>query len=124
MWIDPPHPKIGVCICAERNWFFWFNSDARFHGHGQLAVAKSEHEEALTKDCTLNLAEVCAASPQELSTAEDKGAVPAALMAKVIATLEQPIPTLSDINRKLALKNLLAASTPSTGATQDEPSQG
>ena len=112
LWIKPPHPKIAVCFCPERNWFFWFNSEARFHGHGQLAVGEAEFPPVLTKDCYLDLSQVCAGSPQELATASDRGLLPAPLLSKVVRALGSPIFTLPDINRKLALANLSALARP------------
>lgn len=88
LWIVPQHHKIAICFCAEKNWCFWFNSDPRFHGHGQIAVTSAEHAAALVKDCTLSLADVFAISSQELVTAEDKGATPNALLVRLVSVLK------------------------------------
>lgn len=114
IWIDPPKDKIGICFCSERNWLFWFNTAPRFHGHGQMAVAQTDFPQVLTRDCYLDLSQVCAASPQERSVANDRGMTPSPLLEKLLLALGDPIATLPDVNRKLALENLTAANTPST----------
>lgn len=116
-WIDDPHDKIALCICDQKSWFFWFNSDARFHGQGQLHVSVNEHPKALTKNCYLDLSSVKAASPRDLKAAKDCGQITLAFRTKVLAVLANPIPLLPDVQRNLALTNLAppagaAASTP------------
>ena len=71
-------------------------------------MKRVEFTAALTKNCTLNLSQVAAASPQELATAEDKGPVPKELLSRIIDALDKAIEPLPDVNRKLALENFKA----------------
>lgn len=105
-WIDPPHHKRGICICDSRSWFFWFNTDAAFHGVAQMAVTQVEFPAALTKDCFLDLSELLCASPQELAGKDDYGPIPDPLRQRILQALSTPIRTLADANRHLAITNL------------------
>lgn len=105
-WIKPPHPKIALCICNQLRWVFWFNSDARFHGIGQLACVQTDHPRALTKSCYLDLSGLKQMSETEVSRADDRGPLNDVLRGRVLAALAAPIKTLSDPNRQLAIQNL------------------
>lgn len=104
-WIVPPHDKIGLCLCAERRWFFWFNSKPARHGQGQLAIADGEHA-AITKDCHLDLGSVLAASPEEATAAADRGVLSAGLRARIVEALSSPIKVLPEAQRAFALAAL------------------
>lgn len=102
-----PHNKFGLCVSDRASWVFWFNSNARFHGKGQLRIIKSEHA-VCVKDCYLDLSTIQRVSPAELSRAIDNGAISALLRAKIIAALGQKIDTLPETQREAALRNLSA----------------
>lgn len=104
-WINPPHDKIALCVCDERKWFFWFNSDPRVHGEGQLQVARDCHA-AITKDCYLDLGSVKAVSEAELAAARDIGPISDALRADIEAALANPIRVLPEMHRTVARDNL------------------
>jgi hypothetical protein len=101
-WIVPPHDKICLCVCDQRNWFFWFNSSCAFHNIGQLAVGANCHP-AIAHDCFLDLSGVKSVSPQEARTARDRGPIDAALSAQIKAVLSVPIARLPDLQRLHAL---------------------
>jgi hypothetical protein len=109
-WIDPPKPKIGLCFCPEKKWFFWFNSEPAFHGIGQLAIQQNEHPKALQKDCYLDLSSVKAASDEELKGCEDRAGMPPELAKKILAALSVDIKLLPEAQRLLAFKNLSSQS--------------
>jgi hypothetical protein len=104
-WIKNPHDKIALCICDQRNFFFWFNSTAAFHGEGQLAIKSGEHA-AITKDCFLDLSGVKGISPQEIKTVANRGPISPALSKRIVTALSTPIPPLPDAHRQLAITNL------------------
>jgi len=106
LWVQPPHPKIALCFCAERRWVFFFNSNPCFHGIAQLQVEAKDHEEALTKACYLNLSETLCTSLDEAKSARDTGIISASLRDRIVAILANPIKTLPDAQRSLALANL------------------
>lgn len=103
-WIKNPHDKIALCVCDKKVWCFWFNSEASFHGIAQLPVKVGEHT-AITKDCFLDLSEIKGLSDIELQSAKDRGPVSDALKKRIIEMLKQPIKTLPQGQRMLALKN-------------------
>ena len=105
-WIKPPHDKIALCICGERNWVFWFNSDPRFHGQGQLAVGPADCPAALAKNGYLDLSSVKAVSPSEAGAALDRGPISPAFRAKIREALAQPIAPLPAAHKTLAMENL------------------
>jgi hypothetical protein len=107
-WIEEPHHKRCICFCPERHWVFWFNSEARIHGIGQLPVKQTEHPNGLTKDCFLDLSSVKALLPGEIAGIEDKGPVPEALRIRILDALSSEIDLLPNANRLLALGNLAA----------------
>ena len=104
-WIKPPHDKIAVCLCAQRGWFFWFNSKAAPHAVAQIAIDKGEHP-AISKDCFLDLSGVRVFSPNELRAAQDRGPLSAATRAKIAPLLLSPIKLLPDAHRTLAASAL------------------
>ena len=107
-WIIPPHDKIAICVCNNRNWVLWFNTKAAFHGLGQLAVGKADHPNAITRDCFLDLSAVKGSSPQELIDAakNDRGPMSATLKEKILNALQTPIPLLPDFQRSVILECL------------------
>ena len=104
-WIADPHDKIGLCICDARAWCFWFNSAARSHGHGQLAISAGEHS-ALPKNCFLDLSGVKVLNQTERSAANDRGQISQALATKILMALSTPIKLLPETHRQLAIANL------------------
>jgi hypothetical protein len=104
-WIHPPHDKIALCICDRRSFFFWFNSNAAFHGIGQMVIGATEHP-AITKACFLDLSSVKGASAPELAAAQDRGPISPALAMRILTELANPISTLPEFHRQLALQNL------------------
>jgi hypothetical protein len=105
-WIEPPHDKIALCICGDRNWVFWFNSKPCFHGQGQLAVGPADCPAALTRNGYLDLSGVKAVSPSEVGAAADRGPISPAFRAKICAALAQPIAPLPPTHKALAIENL------------------
>ena len=108
VWINPPHDKIAICICNVRNWFLWFNTNAAFHGLGQLAIVQADHPSAITRNCFLDLSAVKGSSPQELIDAakNDRGPISAPLKEKIRLVLQTPIPLLPDLHRSVILECL------------------
>jgi hypothetical protein len=107
-WINPPHPKIILCICDERCWGFWFNSEARSHGIGQLPVSPEDHRAAITRDCFLDLSSVKAVRPQEVRAADDRGEISADFAAKIVEALEAGVDLLNNVHKEIALNALRA----------------
>jgi len=105
-WITPPHDKIAICICDQRSWVFWFNSSPRQHGHGQLSCLSADHPIALHRPCILDLSSVKFISPSERAAVQDRGLISPAFRAKILAALANPIKTLPDRHRLLAIANL------------------
>lgn len=106
-WIKDAHDKIALCVCGANNYCFWFNTDARYHGHGQLAVAPADHPSAITHNCFLDLSQIKAMDAAEIADAHsrDRGPISEAFRAKILAALAAPIKTLPDVQRNLAIAN-------------------
>lgn len=104
-WINPAHDKISLCISTEHNWFFWFNSDAKHHGIGQLPAPNGCHP-AITKDCFLDLSGVKTFTPKDLATARDRGPLSNPFKVLVINTLNAGVSLLPASHRDLALTAL------------------
>lgn len=104
-WINPPHPKISLCISNTNNWFFWFNSEKRTHGIGQLAAPNGCHG-AITKDCFLDLSGVKTFAAKDLATAVDRGPLVNPFRTLVRDTLTAGVKLLPDTHRDLALTAL------------------
>src|SRR4051812_829370 len=86
-------PKQGLCISAKSAWLFWFNTERRFHGQGQLPIRGGEPP-SLPRDGYLNLSMVVRLHLSEITGAVDKGPISSSLRQKVIAALKGPIPML------------------------------
>lgn len=97
-------PKIGLCVSAKASWLFWFNTEARSHGEGQLFIPKTENK-VFIKDGYLNLALVVRMGFSEIAGANDKGSMSAALRARFITALQKPIKPLSTLQRDTILRN-------------------
>jgi hypothetical protein len=97
-------PKIGLCVSAKASWLFWFNTEARQHGEGQLFVPSSENP-VFTKGGYLNLSLVVRMGFGEIASASDKGPMSASLRARFIAALREPIKPLSGLQRDTILRN-------------------
>jgi hypothetical protein len=111
-FIDPPKNKIGLCVNADPVWFFWFNTNARWHGFGQLPAEAADHPAALNRECFLDLSDVKGVSNAEMQTMIDWGMISDAFRNRIIGALEQPIGRLSTRQRALALDNLTATGAP------------
>jgi hypothetical protein len=105
-WINPPHDKIAICIQAQPAWVFWFNTNAQFHGYGQLLCDPTDHPAALTRQCYLDLSGLKVMQPSEIAAALSRGVASPAFRAKIKAALQNPIKTLPDSDRLLVLANL------------------
>lgn len=103
-FILPPHEKISLCVCADRNLFFWINSLAKPHGVGQLPVAVGLCN-ALRHDSYIDLSSLKSGSEPELATARDVGEISTALKTLILTELAVPSKLLSDSHRKLVLQN-------------------
>jgi hypothetical protein len=104
-WITPPHRKIGIVVSVKLSWILWFNSDARFHGIGQMPVARGEHR-ACPKDCYLDLSAVQRIRLDEEKVAEDEGLISEALRKRLIAELKKPNRMLAPALRTTIINNL------------------
>lgn len=104
-WIHPPHDKISLCISSEKNWFFWFNSDKKTHGIGQVVAPDGCHR-AISKDCYLDLSGVKTFSPNDLKTAQERGALTDPFKTVVRDTLKAGVKTLPASHRDLGLAAL------------------
>lgn len=103
---NPPKDKIVLCICGQADLFFWFNTDPRRHGIGQMAFSGTEHG-ALSRACYLDCSRVTTFSPQELAAAQARGPVTQAVGAAIKAFLNATPPrTLPQTHLALALVNL------------------
>lgn len=105
-WIKNPHDKIALCACDKRNWVFWFNSDASFHGIGQILCDASDHPGCLTKACYLDVSSFKAMTDAEIVCAQSRGVLSAAFRARIVAALKGPNRRLSPANKAIALANL------------------
>ena len=105
-WVKSPHDKIGFCVCAARNWVFWFNKAPRSHGIGQMPVAPDEFRPVLTIPSWLDLSSVKAMDDSEIRRAADRGPLPAALRARVMAELGVSNRLLPAAHQAIALANL------------------
>jgi len=116
-WLPTPHDKIALCVSEKASWFFWFNSVASTHGHGQLRIAAKEHP-ACPRTCFLDMSGIQRAPAEALQDAKDRGAISDPLRARILAALQQKIATLPDLQRLTVLRNLTPAATtsPSTGS--------
>lgn len=104
----PPKDKIVLCIAVTPELFFWFNTAARHHGHGQLPVSPAEHPEVLTRDCHLDLSRVTTFSPLELSARRPQGVIRADLARRIVAMLQAGVKTLPKRQGEIAAANLAA----------------
>lgn len=104
-WIDPPHPKISLCINCDPFWFFWFNSKAAFHGVAQLEVKAGCHS-SIIKDCFLDLSGVKVFSADDLATAINQGPIDRGLLDSILTVLNGAPSRLPQRHRELALQNL------------------
>jgi len=81
-WIQNPHDKICLCVCDKRKWFFWVNSNPRFHGIGQVLLPANCHG-AIYHDSYLDLSGIKTVSLQEEATARDRGQISSLMSATV-----------------------------------------
>ena len=111
-YIEPPHEKISLCICPIRHWFFWINSEPRFHGIAQIAVRPADHPSAIVKPCYLDLSSIKTFGQSDLASARDTGVLSGSLRGTVVAALRSPIKNLPDIHRLAGLNALYRAEEP------------
>lgn len=104
-WITPPHNKYALCVCNINIWFFWFNTNARFHRQGQISIPNGEHS-FITHDCFLDLSTIKTATPAELAGATDHGVISHSLRTRIRLALGVQIGTLPDNQRIAARANL------------------
>lgn len=105
-WIKKPHDKIAICVCRQRRWVFWFNSDAKFHGVGQLPCTPADHPGCITKSCFLDLSGLKEMSEQEIAQAESRGMISDVFRARILGALGEPIRMLPQAHRELVITNL------------------
>jgi hypothetical protein len=101
-WIKPPHDKISLCIDDKNSWFFWFNSEKKVHGIGQVAAPQACHG-AIVKDCFLDISGVKTFSPNDLATARDRGPLVDPFRTTVRDALTAGVSLLPASHRDLAL---------------------
>lgn len=102
----PPKDKLAICICAADNFFFWINTIARSHGHGQFPLQHNDHA-ALTRSCYLDCSRVTTFSSHELVAAKPRGVISRDLAERIVEYLKNAPPkTLGNRYLKLAIENL------------------
>jgi len=79
---NPPKAKFAICVCAERGWFVWINSDPREHGHDQLPIEAGCHE-LVVRDSVIDLSRIVAHPSHEIEDARPFGIISPALRIKV-----------------------------------------
>jgi len=104
-YINPPHEKICICVCAERPLFFWVNSNPRIHGIAQVPLA-ANITNGILHDSHADLSGVKTAAPFDLDRARDFGPISEAALALIKAALQQSNRMLPEAHRLLALANL------------------
>lgn len=105
LWVKPQHPKILLCACGDANWGFFFNSEARTHGIGQLPCTPADNPGVISKDCFLDLSGMKAMTPRDVANAAAFGAMRDEFQVRVIASLTEGNDLLSEAHRSLALSN-------------------
>jgi hypothetical protein len=102
----PPKDKLTICICATELLYFWINTEPRHHGIGQLQLTAADHS-ALAHACNLDCSRVTTFPPDELKSAQDRGAISAALAERIVKELtDRPPRTLPPKHLMLATQNL------------------
>lgn len=102
----PPKDKIVLCICAQRNLFFWINTNPRTHGVGQFALSEQDHR-SLSRDCFLDLSRMTTFLPVDLDAAQPRGPISQQLAEQICSYLEQrPPKTLSAAQVSIAVQAL------------------
>jgi hypothetical protein len=104
-FINPPHEKICLCVCAQSPYFFWVNSHPRVHGIAQVALATGISN-GINHDSYADLSGVKTAAPHDLARARDFGPMSQDALALIKAGLQQPNRMLPEAHRALALANL------------------
>lgn len=104
-FIEPPHEKISICVCPTSPYFFWVSSQPRSHGIGQVLLPAGITN-GIDHDSYADLSTFKMASQKDVLRARDFGPIEAAAKALILATLNNPIETLAEKYRLLALQNL------------------
>jgi hypothetical protein len=102
-WIKPPHPKIFLCVDGAKRWGFFFNSEARRHGIGQIECGPADCAKALTKACYLDASGLKAIDLKEAERATEFDVVSQRLYDILIAELTGGNDLLSDAHRLVVL---------------------
>lgn len=58
-------PKYGLCICEQKNYCIWINSNPSFHGIGQIPLREGDHD-YIVKDCFFDFSGVKIQSDDEI----------------------------------------------------------
>lgn len=85
----PPKEKIAVCISADREWFLWINTNAAFHGQGQIPLTAADHP-ALKHDCFLDASRVLSHAKSDIAHERDE--ISAGLAKRIHAELSASPP--------------------------------
>lgn len=104
-YLEPPKEKICICICGETPYFFWVNTDPRPHGIAQIPL-RAGISNGIMHDSHADLSDLKRASERDLARARDHGIMSDEMRALIVSGLQQPIRTLAEHYRQLALNNL------------------
>lgn len=105
-WLNPPHPKIFLCADGPKGWGFFFNSEARRHGIGQIECIPADCPRALTKDCWLDVSGLKAMTLADIGRSTEFDEVDQRLFDVLIAELTKGNDMLSEAHRLIALNGL------------------
>lgn len=105
-YITPPKNKICLCICNTTKQFFFINTQERKGLPGQLLIKQNECANVLSYDSYIDLSTLKRLPEHDLKTAQNRGKMSQAVLKKIIQCLNEGIPTLSERERILIMKNL------------------
>jgi len=96
-------------VDGPKRWGFFFNSEPRKHGIGQLECYQQDNEEALSKTCYLDLTGIKAATLAEEARATEYDEISQRLYECLIIEFTNGNDLLSDVHRLVALNGLQSA---------------
>ena len=81
-YIEPPHDKFCVCVCPDRRWFFFINSEPRKSNVGQVPVLPRDLD-CLDHESYIDTTKIVTFTTNELSRAQRKGAINPTIKLKI-----------------------------------------
>jgi hypothetical protein len=108
-WIDPPHPKIFLCVDGPKRWGFFFNSKSRRHGIGQIECQPDDCAEALSKNCCLDISGIKALSLDEEARSTEYNEISARLYDLLLIEFTNGNDLLGEAHRLVALTGIQIA---------------